>query len=442
MPLGELSDLQRAVVDADVASLSVIAAAGSGKTRAAVARLVELRSRLDSERGRVALLSFSNAAVNEFTFRHREALQHVSRRHPFQERVSIQTVDSFVVGSILTPHGHRVMGCDRTPFLVENSQPFLDGFKYWVASSTRDYPVCATTIRVQGLVEEDYSFWHDFGSGAPLEVPKGGEVTARLGAVGAYTHGTTQYWGLRCLRSDLNLARVVARRFPHIIVDEAQDLQPGHVALLSILAKSGSSVSLFGDPNQAIYEFAGADGCYLRNHDSSKETDSYKLSVNYRSTPAIVSLSNNVSGQSHTSERSDEPTDIGTFYFTYNTTDPLKAVEKFRTALHFHGICAANSAVLCRGASMVDSLRHGEWKPPGKGVVAELARATRFSRYEQGLCSSIWHRGACRVEATERSSRHLRERRARCHSTRVSIGSGVSYGPSLGIPRRDCLRVG
>lgn len=59
-----LSDEQRAVVEAPTGPLSVIACAGSGKTRTAVHRLVEMRRHLGEQRGHVALLSFSNVAVD------------------------------------------------------------------------------------------------------------------------------------------------------------------------------------------------------------------------------------------------------------------------------------------------------------------------------------------------------------------------------------------
>ena len=61
-PSGE----QQAVIDAPLAPLAVIACAGSGKTATAVHRLVAMRRLLGEARGRIALLSFSNVAVDTF----------------------------------------------------------------------------------------------------------------------------------------------------------------------------------------------------------------------------------------------------------------------------------------------------------------------------------------------------------------------------------------
>jgi DNA helicase-2/ATP-dependent DNA helicase PcrA len=47
--------------------------------------------------------------------------------------------------------------------------------------------------------------------------------------------------------------------FTHILVDEYQDCSPAQVHLLARLAKlEGRSIMVFGDPNQAIFAFAGA----------------------------------------------------------------------------------------------------------------------------------------------------------------------------------------
>lgn len=61
-----LTHEQQTVVDAPMMPLCVIACAGSGKTKTAVHRLVQMRRNLGEARGRVALLSFSNVAVHTF----------------------------------------------------------------------------------------------------------------------------------------------------------------------------------------------------------------------------------------------------------------------------------------------------------------------------------------------------------------------------------------
>ena len=76
-------------------------------------------------RSYIALLSFSNVAVNTFK---RDFLRHTSNqtnKHVYSDRVVIETLDSFIVGNVIRPHGSRVMGCSGVPFLLSGGELFL-----------------------------------------------------------------------------------------------------------------------------------------------------------------------------------------------------------------------------------------------------------------------------------------------------------------------------
>lgn len=115
---------QKAIIEADSVSVAVVACPGSGKTTTAVRRLAELRSRLGTSRGYVALLSYSNVAVNTF----RTEYQNLTGRLGDDDRVVIQTVDSFITTYLLRPHGARIMKCNRAPFLVFGNEPFMANY--------------------------------------------------------------------------------------------------------------------------------------------------------------------------------------------------------------------------------------------------------------------------------------------------------------------------
>ncbi|MDR3418838.1 MAG: AAA family ATPase [Nevskia sp.] len=107
-----LSSEQKAIVDAALAPLSVVACAGSGKTRTAVQRVAEIRKRLGDHRGRVALLSFSNVAVDTFRSSFQLAAQDLAAGVG-RDRVEIDTLDGFITGNILRPHAYRTMGATQ-----------------------------------------------------------------------------------------------------------------------------------------------------------------------------------------------------------------------------------------------------------------------------------------------------------------------------------------
>lgn len=68
----EFSVEQRNIIESPNVSCSVIACAGSGKTITAVQRLYSLRQRLIDEHTRIALLSFTNVAIDTFRSQYRE----------------------------------------------------------------------------------------------------------------------------------------------------------------------------------------------------------------------------------------------------------------------------------------------------------------------------------------------------------------------------------
>ena len=143
-----LSTEQQAVVDAVLGPMSVLACAGSGKTRTAVHRLASIRKRIGEHRGYVALLSFSNIAVTTFNTSYAEltkGMSSVAAGH----RIRIETFDSFLTTNILQPHACRTMGCPRTPYLITGSEAFLQNkeFKFWAVPASGDaFPVPSDSI--------------------------------------------------------------------------------------------------------------------------------------------------------------------------------------------------------------------------------------------------------------------------------------------------------
>lgn len=124
----EATPEQLAIINAPLEPLAVVACPGSGKTVTAVRRVAEVRRRLEEagSRGHVALLSFSNVAVDTF----RDEYRALRGRDGDSDRVVIQTMDSFITSYILRPHGSRAMRCARAPYLVHGGEQFLAGYPF------------------------------------------------------------------------------------------------------------------------------------------------------------------------------------------------------------------------------------------------------------------------------------------------------------------------
>jgi len=365
-----LSDEQRAIVDAPTSPLSVIACAGSGKTRTAVHRLVEMRRRLGEQRGRVALLSFSNIAVDTF----RENYRRLAQTLPItagRDRIDIDTLDSFITTHVLRPHAHRTMGAQQAAYFVLGGEPFLAGFTFM---TPQRFPLSITTMRV-GFRNGDFHFFYNVHSqSVDLNSTTALNLIARLGRTGAYTHDLGRYWCYRALREQPVVLRALVRRYPHILIDESQDIGPCHQAILDLLVNAGMEISLIGDPNQGIYEFSGADGTFLTEYGNRPGIASFSLTKNYRSVPAILALANQLSNRNDTHDREPPETQHGVYFAPYRPNDRDQFIEAFEATVVAAGLDPSRSAILCRAARLAGELS-GADTPVGYGLVKDLVHA-------------------------------------------------------------------
>ncbi len=364
-----LSAEQQAIIDAPLEPLSVVACAGSGKTRTAVRRLIEVRKRLGDQRGRVALLSFSNVAVDTF----RDSYQALAQDLPAgigRDRVEIDTLDGFLTSSILRPHAYRTMGATQAAFLVMGGEPFLNGFTF----KTSTYPLSITKMQVGFRDGASYFYYANNDQVSELNGAYASAIVNRLGRTGAYTHNLGRYWSHRVLLEQPAILRALAQRYPHILVDESQDLGTLHQAILEQLMLAGTQISLIGDPHQGIYEFAGANGKFLTQYGLRPGIKCYALTRNYRSVPSILALANKLSARADTAERPAPETPHGAFFIAYKNAEREQLITAFGAAVLAAGLDPKRSTVLCRGRELADKLA-GNDAPAGQGLVKGFAAA-------------------------------------------------------------------
>jgi DNA helicase II / ATP-dependent DNA helicase PcrA len=84
-------------------------------------------------------------------------------------------------------------------------------------------------------------------------------------------------------------------RFKYILIDEYQDTNRAQYALTRKLAKRWNNICVVGDFSQSIYSWRGADFTNLsRFKDDFKNTKTFSLSQNYRSTQKILDSASSV----------------------------------------------------------------------------------------------------------------------------------------------------
>ncbi len=99
----------------------------------------------------------------------------------------------------------------------------------------------------------------------------------------------------RLLSNDVTLRNRYQQRYQHLMIDEYQDTNRVQYKLIRCLVGAKNNLGVFGDDDQAIYAFRGADVTRIRRfkEDYSSATV-IRLETNYRSYQPIVTLANQV----------------------------------------------------------------------------------------------------------------------------------------------------
>ncbi|GAA2546101.1 ATP-dependent helicase [Pseudonocardia hydrocarbonoxydans] len=98
---------------------------------------------------------------------------------------------------------------------------------------------------------------------------------------------------LDALASDPELLAAERHRVQHLLVDDAQDLDPQQMELVRALGSTARTVLLAGDPDQAVLNFRGADPTGM----TAIEADTVVLGTDHRSAPAVRAAGARLAGR-------------------------------------------------------------------------------------------------------------------------------------------------
>jgi len=260
---------------------------GAGKTRIVGARLSLLASEAKlSEGNGVAAITFTNAAANEIkNVYHKLTGKAITSPH------YVGTIDSFVNRFLFQPFGHLALGdSTRKAELLQPNSNILNtiyrGYRYSqlhkVKSKSRYTYDAKGEITPHSQNEEIKN--------AVLEMKK--DMKKRNLA----TISDASYWALILLRHNPQLCGILTRRFPFIMIDEAQDCSDVQMAIVDTLVESGhGEIMLIGDVFQAIYEFRKANPELLISKTNEQGWSSKILVHTHRCRKNIVKFINHIS---------------------------------------------------------------------------------------------------------------------------------------------------
>lgn len=310
----QLSAQQQAVVDCTEPRIVVKAYPGSGKTFSVAARMAKLlrKNKLSRHQG-IAAISFTNTACEVIQKELKETFGCTNIGYPS----FIGTIDSFINTYIFLPYAHLIMECDCRPEIVGTE------FNKWY-----DYDASKRSYDRAKIIDPNYFVdkvsFNQYGDPIPLVTAqefnfswsnmrkKNGQYRKDVAdiieakrihfAQGKANQADATYFAYRILNKYPLITQNIVRRFPILIIDEAQDTTELQMAIIDKLSQSGAdSIMLIGDPDQAIFEWNTANPHLFMAKYNSPDWHSLNLLENRRSSEKICQLANSLSGNAMSS---------------------------------------------------------------------------------------------------------------------------------------------
>ena len=311
----ELNKAQYEVVTAPKGPALVLAGAGSGKTRTLVYRVAYLL-----EQGvlpeRILLLTFTNKAAHEMLSRVAELIQRSEKTKKTEPR----TVHDRKVGTGTGVWGgtfhhvaHRLlrkMGSAvglKSNFTILDREDSKDALKRILKEFLQQ--MHGKRLPQPGIVLEVISYAANaqvpLAEAIEKKYPDGARILPVLEAVALRYEerkrrsnaldfdDLLKYW-LALLKKPA-LLKKLSGLWEYILVDEYQDTNTVQDEIVRLLASAHHNLLVVGDDAQSIYSFRAANiENILQFPKNFPEAKTYKLEENYRSSPEILDVANNI----------------------------------------------------------------------------------------------------------------------------------------------------
>lgn len=372
----KLSFSQKRIVVCNESRIIIKACPGSGKTFSVTARLARIlrKNKLNKHQG-IAVLSFTNTACLEIFngLKNNFGVNEIGYPH------FLGTIDSFINNYIFLPFGHLEMKCNERPEIVGSE--FNEWFEY--DSSLTQY------LKIEGInkvIKRDPNYYFDKVSFKELE--DGIEIPIPLNPPSSYhfswnsmykrdgtfcqkiqeiinskhnhfskgkaNQADAIFFANRILKKYPSIAKSLVKRFPILIIDEAQDTTEVQMDIIDMLDKVGlDSLTIIGDPDQAIFEWNSANSDLFIKKWEDKRWFKLQLLENRRSSAKICKTLNsffqgNMCSISKYKDYTHSPQVLG-----YNPTDGsiLEIYCKFIDRCNELLISEKDVAVVYRGKS-------------------------------------------------------------------------------------------
>ncbi len=297
----QLNQHQLEAVTSTEGYVRVIAGAGSGKTRALSHRFAYLVNDLGILPKHILCVTFTNKSANEM--RHR-----IQKLTGDNDTGYINTFHGFCV-SVLQEDSHAVSY--PKSFLVLDNSDINEMLKIIYEErglSLRDmtFAQARDMIEIEKLVNRP-EYYHEMirMSVEELKANYDEAITTKDIIFYGYLYQEKKNFGLDyndlikytlyIFEENEEIRLKWQKRLEYIMIDEFQDIDELQYELMDVLQDYHHNLFVVGDPDQTIYTWRGAKVEYILNFGKHYPgTKTILMNENYRSTPKIIAVSNDL----------------------------------------------------------------------------------------------------------------------------------------------------
>lgn len=245
-----------------------------------------MKRALDPEAPKTVVLTFSNKAARDV----REKIGEIAPE--LFDRLYVGTIHSFCL-DMFRRYGHLV-GMNPDSMVFESFEDRIELFSRALVGDPSE------ADRIRGLSDRERRSYierrfSDMSSRkrtldfSVYDDPVIREYNDMLKSMDVMDYDDIIIYGFRIISECPKVAEIYQVYYGCVCVDEAQDLNPSQYAFVKALASDVMNTFLVGDPNQAIYGFAGASSDFMCvDYPRDFDVRRFELRDNYRSSRAVM----------------------------------------------------------------------------------------------------------------------------------------------------------
>ena len=337
----ELTDEQNKLIESNGNTI-LKAGPGSGKTLSVVSLINKKLEKWEKEHRGIAILSFCNSSVDEL----KNKIDNIDYPH------YIGTIDGFVEKYIFYPFSPNLFFKNKDKAKIITNDTYFSDLKdksyfrkeCYKCNNSINNILISTDGKIKAPKEKC------IGNNQPCIKYK--RMVLKRNCV---TYDDAMSIAILIIKKYPKIIKLLSRRFPLIIIDEAQDTSKNQMELIEQFEINGSTIIIVGDADQAIYEWRKATPEIFVNKYENSDYNRIEFLENHRSSQNICNATYKFSTLSKTAIAVGEFKDyrekpIIIFY------DNLKqAIEFFNRYCEENEIVSKNRKILVRGRNDIES---------------------------------------------------------------------------------------